>query len=65
MKICDCVKKSIWYDTRVRKQVEAKVTGDVKANIIFLVSGNQPQGYVKLTLRLFADRLVKLGHIDS
>jgi transposase len=45
--------------------VEAKVTGDVEAHIIALACGNPPQGYAKWTLRLLADRSVKLGYVDS
>ena len=40
--------------------VEAKVTGEVEAHII-----EPPKGYAKWTLRLLADRSVKLGYIDS
>lgn len=45
--------------------VEAKVTGDVKAHIIALACGDSPKGYDKWTLRLLADRSVKLMYIES
>lgn len=45
--------------------VEAKVTGEVEAHIIALACGEAPEGYAKWTLRLLADRSVKLGYIDS
>ena len=45
--------------------VEAKVTGDVEAHIIALACGDPPKGYAKWTLRLLADRSVKLGYIES
>lgn len=45
--------------------VEAKVTGEVEAHIIALACGEPPKGYAKWTLRLLADRSVKLGYIDS
>ncbi len=45
--------------------VEAKVTGEVEAHIIALACGDPPKGYAKWTLRLLADRSVKLGYIGS
>ena len=45
--------------------VEAKVTGDVEAHIIALACGDPPKGYAKWTLRLLADRSVKLGYVES
>ena len=45
--------------------VEAKVTGDVEAHIIAMACGEPPKGYAKWTLRLLADKSVKLGYIDS
>ena len=45
--------------------IEAKVTGEVEAHIIALACGDPPKGYAKWTLRLLADKSVKLGYIDS
>ena len=45
--------------------VEAKVTGEVEAHIIALACGDPPKGYAKWTLRLLADKSVRLGYIDS
>lgn len=45
--------------------VEAKVTGEVEAYIIALAFGEPPKGYAKWTLRLLADKSVKLKYIDS
>ena len=50
---------------RVTPPVEAKVTGEVEAHIIALACAEPPKGYAKWTLRLLADRSVKLGYIDS
>lgn len=50
---------------RATPPVEAKVTGDVEAHIIALACGDPPKGYAKWTLRLLADRSVKLGYIES
>ena len=45
--------------------VEAKVTGEVEAHVIALACGDPPKGYAKWTLRLLADKSVRLGYIDS
>lgn len=45
--------------------VAAKVTGEVEARIIALACADPPKGYAKWTLRLLADRSVKLGYVDS
>ena len=45
--------------------IEAKVTGDVEAHIIAMACGKPPKGYAKWTLRLLADKSVKLGYIES
>lgn len=53
---------------RKRRQtppVPAKVTGEVEAHIIALACGAPPKGYAKWTLRLLADKSVKLGYIES
>ena len=41
------------------------MTGEVEAHIIALACAEPPKGYAKWTLRLLADRSVKLGYIDS
>lgn len=50
---------------RLTPPVPAKVTGEVEAHIIALACGEPPAGYAKWTLRLLADRSVKLGYVDS
>ena len=45
--------------------VPAKVTGEVEAHIIALACGEPPKGYAKWTLRLLADKSVKLGYVGS
>ena len=45
--------------------IEAKVTGDVETHIIAMACGKPPKGYAKWTLRLLADKSVKLGYIES
>lgn len=45
--------------------VEANVTGEVEAHIIALACAEPPMGYAKWTLRLLADRTIKLVYIDS
>ena len=45
--------------------VAPKVTGEIEAHIIALACGEVPEGYAKWTLRLLADRSIKLGYVDS
>ena len=45
--------------------VQPKITGDVEAHIIALACSPVPEGYVKWTVRLLADKSVDLNYIDS
>lgn len=45
--------------------IAPKVTGDVEARIIALACGEAPEGYGRWTLKLLADRSVKLNILDS
>lgn len=45
--------------------VAYKATGDVEARIIALTCTDPPKGFAKWTLRLLADRSVKLDYVDS
>lgn len=56
---------ALWRKKRETPPVEAKVTGEVEAHIIALACGEPPKGYAKWTLRLLADKSVKLGYIGS
>ena len=42
-----------------------KIDGDVEAHLIVLTRSEAPEGYQEWTLRLLADRMVALGHVDS
>jgi transposase len=42
-----------------------KITGAVEAQLTVLACSAPPDGYAHWTLRLLADRLVELGHVDS
>lgn len=42
-----------------------KVTGEVEAHLVALTCSEAPQGYVRWTLRLLADRLVELELVES
>jgi hypothetical protein len=45
--------------------VPAKVTGEVEAHIIALACSEPPQGCVRWTVRLLAEKSVELNFIDS
>jgi hypothetical protein len=45
--------------------VPAKVTGELEAHIIALACGESPTGCARWTLRLLADKCVKLGYSDT
>lgn len=42
-----------------------KITGAVEAQLTVLACSAPPDGHAHWTLRLLADRLVELGHVDS
>jgi hypothetical protein len=39
--------------------------GSQEAHLIALACGEPPQGHARWTLRLLADRMVRLGYVDS
>jgi hypothetical protein len=41
------------------------LTGEVEAKLVMLACSQPPQGQVRWTLRLLADRMVELGYVDS
>lgn len=42
-----------------------KVTGDIEAHLVTLCCSNPPEGASRWTLRLLANKIVALGHLDS
>lgn len=42
-----------------------KIDGDVEAHLFALACSQPPQGYARWTLRLLADKMVRLEYIDS
>jgi putative transposase len=42
-----------------------KVTGDVEAHLVAVACSEPPQGHVRWTLRLLANRLVELEQVES
>ncbi|HSN23102.1 MAG TPA: IS630 family transposase [Methylomicrobium sp.] len=44
---------------------EKKTDGDFEARLIALSCGNPPEGFVRWSLRLLADKVVELNYIDS
>jgi transposase len=59
------VEKFLQRSKRETPPVMPKVTGEVEAHIIALACSKVPEGHAKWTLRLLADRCVKLGYVDS
>lgn len=48
-----------------QKVSRKKIDGDVEAHLIALCCSDPPEGRVRWTLRLLADKVVELGYIDS
>jgi transposase len=48
-----------------RPGAKPKIDGEVEAHLIALTCSDPPEGYERWTLRLLADRLVKLEVIDA
>src|SRR5436190_22606580 len=42
-----------------------KITGDIEAQLTVLACSNAPDGHNRWTLRLLADQMVALGHLES
>ena len=52
------------YD-RPRPGAKPKIDGEVEAHLIALVCSDPPEGQVRWTLRLLADKLVELELVES
>lgn len=50
---------------RPRPGQTPKMTGDVEAHLVTLCCSDPPEGAARWTLRLLADRMVALGHLES
>ncbi|MCL1970998.1 MAG: helix-turn-helix domain-containing protein [Candidatus Bathyarchaeota archaeon] len=50
---------------RTTPPIKAKITGEVEAHIIALTCTKPPKGHAKWSLRLLANKTVKLGYIDQ
>lgn len=46
------------------RQYEYKIDGKTEAHLVALVCGKAPEGYTRWTLRLLADRLVRLEQVE-
>ena len=42
-----------------------KITGDIEAHLVTLACRDPPEGAARWTLRLLANKIVALGHLDS
>ena len=50
---------------RLTPPVEPKLNGELEAHIVALACGKPPEGYERWTLKLLADKVVKLQYVDS
>jgi len=48
-----------------QKVSRKKIDGNVEAHLIALSCSEPPQGYVRWTLRLLADKIVELGYVET
>lgn len=48
-----------------QKVSRKKIDGDLEAHMIALCCSDPPEGRVRWTLRLLADKVVELGYVDS
>lgn len=51
------------YDKAPEREYSRKIDGEIEARLIALVSGPPPAGHQRWTLRLLADRLVRLEEV--
>lgn len=49
----------------IQKISRKKLDGDAEAHLIALACSESPEGYTRWSLRLLADRMVELGHVES
>ena len=63
--VAGSVDKFLQRKKRETPPVAPKVTGELEAHIIALACGEAPEGHAKWTLRLLADKCIKLGYVDS
>lgn len=50
---------------RPRTGAPPKITGDIEARLVLLACSDPPDGRTRWTLRLLAEQMVALGHVDS
>jgi transposase len=50
---------------RPRREYQRKLDGDAEAHLIALACGDPPEGRSRWSLRLLADRMVALEHVDE
>jgi putative transposase len=56
--------KAALYD-RPRPGRAPKITGEIEAQLTVLACSDAPEGHNRWTLRLIADQMVALGHLES
>lgn len=50
---------------RPKRQYQRKLDGHAEAHLIALACGSPPAGHTRWTMRLLADKMVELEHVDS
>jgi hypothetical protein len=56
---------ALYRKKRMTPPVPAKVDGELEAHIIALCCSKPPTGYSKWSVRLWADKCVELGYVES
>ncbi len=59
------LEKTLQRRRRPRPPRELLLDGAKEAQLIALACGDPPEGHARWTLRLLADRFVKLGHVET
>jgi hypothetical protein len=50
---------------RAQRQYVKKADGEFEAHLVALSCSQPPEGHARWSLRLLADKMVELGHVDS
>ena len=53
------------HQRKPRREYRRKLDGDAEAHLIALACSEAPEGRARWTLRLLADRMVALEHVDT
>ena len=62
---CTDIESFLQRKKRETPPVQPKITGELEAHIIAVACSKPPEGFSKWSLRLLADKCVKLNYIDN